>query len=128
MSEQRVATRTADPMLVRRLRSQVADRLNQQRRSDEVLGRTPMSTEDERQFARSLIVQVLEDYARGEITVVVAGATSTGATPEDVLPEVVDRVAAGERLKDVCADVAERTGLSKKALYDAAVAARRTDR
>ena len=35
MSE-RTATRTADPMLVRRLRGQVADRLNQQRRSDEV--------------------------------------------------------------------------------------------
>jgi 16S rRNA (cytidine1402-2'-O)-methyltransferase len=30
-------------------------------------------------------------------------------------------VASGERLKDVCADVAGRTGLSKKALYDAAV-------
>ena len=58
----------ADPQLVRMLRAQVADRLNQQRRSDEVLGRTPMSPEDERQFARSLIVQVLEDHARAEIT------------------------------------------------------------
>jgi 16S rRNA (cytidine1402-2'-O)-methyltransferase len=33
-------------------------------------------------------------------------------------------VAAGERLKDVCADVAAATGLSKKALYDAALSAR----
>jgi pilus assembly protein CpaF len=86
MTEQRVATRTADPVLVRRLRSQVADRLNQQRRSDEVLGRTPMSTEDERQFARSLIVQVLEDYARGEIT---DGRTPPTAEEEEVVASAV---------------------------------------
>ena len=66
-----------------------------------------------------------EEHARGEITVVVAGATGPVTAPEDALPEVLERVAAGERLKDVCADVAGRTGLSKKALYDAAVAARR---
>ena len=35
--------RNADPLLVRALRAQVADRLNQQRRSDEVLGRAPIS-------------------------------------------------------------------------------------
>ncbi|NHA67611.1 16S rRNA (cytidine(1402)-2'-O)-methyltransferase [Phycicoccus flavus] len=65
-----------------------------------------------------------EEHARGEVTVVVAGATGPAATVEDVLPEVRARVAAGERLKDVCGEVAGRTGLSKKALYDAAVAAR----
>jgi Flp pilus assembly CpaF family ATPase len=58
----------ADPILVRRLRAQVAERLNQQRRSDELAGRAPMTSEDERQFARSLIVQVLEDHARTEIS------------------------------------------------------------
>ncbi|HEU5007313.1 MAG TPA: ATPase, T2SS/T4P/T4SS family [Jatrophihabitantaceae bacterium] len=57
-----------DQALVRRLRAQVADRLNQQRRADELSGRAPMSTEDERQYARSLIVQVLEDHARTEIS------------------------------------------------------------
>ncbi len=61
------------------------------------------------------------DGVRGEITVVVAGATPTPTTVEDELPLVRDRVAAGERLKDVCADVAAATGLSKKALYDAVV-------
>lgn len=54
--------------LVRTLRSQVADRLNQQRRRDEVSGRTPMTSEDERHFARSLIVQVLEDHATLQIS------------------------------------------------------------
>lgn len=64
---------------------------------------------------------------RGEITVVVSGLDQ-GAGPsvsiEDVVPEIVARSAAGERLKDVCREVATRTGLSAKALYAAAVAAR----
>jgi len=58
-----------DHVLVRMLRGQVAERLNAQRRRDEVSGRPPMSTEDERQYARSLIVQVLEDYARERISI-----------------------------------------------------------
>jgi 16S rRNA (cytidine1402-2'-O)-methyltransferase len=40
---------------------------------------------------------------------------------EEAVSGIRDRVAAGERLKDVCADVAARTGLSKKALYDTAI-------
>lgn len=70
----------------------------------------------------------LADWAaegvRGEITVVVGGATARATSVEEVLPGIQERVAAGERLKDVCADVAAQTGLSKKALYDAALAAR----
>ena len=62
-----------------------------------------------------------EEHARGEITVVVAGASGPAGTLADALPEVLERTAAGERLKTVCAEVAQRTGLSKKALYDAAV-------
>jgi 16S rRNA (cytidine1402-2'-O)-methyltransferase len=65
------------------------------------------------------------DGVRGEITVVVAGASRTVTTVEEALPGIQERVAAGGRLKDVCADVAVTTGLSKKALYDAAVAARK---
>jgi 16S rRNA (cytidine1402-2'-O)-methyltransferase len=68
----------------------------------------------------------LADWAaegvRGEITVVVAGAERVVTSVEDALDGIRERVAAGERLKDVAADVASRTGLSKKALYDAAVA------
>ena len=60
---------------------------------------------------------------RGEITVVVNGAERKVTTIESELSGIRQRVAEGERLKDVCADVAVRTGLSKKALYDAAVAA-----
>lgn len=70
----------------------------------------------------------LADWAaegvRGEITVVVGGSTPRATSVEEALPGIQERVAAGERLKDVCAEVAAQTGLSKKALYDAALAAR----
>ncbi len=65
------------------------------------------------------------EHARGEVTVVVGGASGPSRSLEDALPEVLERTSAGERLKDVCADVAATTGLSKKSLYDAAVVARR---
>ncbi|MCK0113902.1 16S rRNA (cytidine(1402)-2'-O)-methyltransferase [Ornithinimicrobium sp. F0845] len=67
------------------------------------------------------------DGVRGEITVVVSGSDpAAGPRLEvaDVLPEILERSAAGERLKDVCRDVAPRTGVSAKALYEAAITAR----
>jgi pilus assembly protein CpaF len=84
MSGHRVSVAGVDHLLVRRLRGQVAERLNDQRRRDSVSGRAPMSGEDERQFARSLIVQVLEDFARAEI--------SEGRPP--LMSEDEERVAA----------------------------------
>ena len=68
------------------------------------------------------LVPWAEAGVKGEITVVVAGAERVVTSLEDALPGIRERVAAGERLKEVAADVATRTGLSKKALYDAAVA------
>ncbi|GAA4877125.1 16S rRNA (cytidine(1402)-2'-O)-methyltransferase [Serinicoccus chungangensis] len=65
------------------------------------------------------------ERVKGEITVVVAGATATPQVdPGDVIPRVLERVAAGERLKDVTKDVARATGLSAKELYDEAVRSR----
>lgn len=61
---------------------------------------------------------------RGEITLVVAGAAPVAASVADSLPGIRARVAAGERLKDVCADVSAATGLSSKALYDGVLASR----
>lgn len=64
---------------------------------------------------------------RGEITLVVAGAPVTGPgsiDPEAVVGEVLERVAAGERLKDACTVVAGRHGIPKRDLYDAALSAR----
>jgi 16S rRNA (cytidine1402-2'-O)-methyltransferase len=62
---------------------------------------------------------------RGEITIVVGGAPEMGVDPASALRDVLERVAAGERLKDVTADVAAATGLSRKELYNAALAARK---
>ena len=62
---------------------------------------------------------------RGEITIVVGGAAEVAADPDSALRAVQERVAAGERLKDVTADVAAATGLSRKELYNAALAARK---
>ncbi|MGW8565725.1 16S rRNA (cytidine(1402)-2'-O)-methyltransferase [Isoptericola sp. NPDC055881] len=65
------------------------------------------------------------DGLRGEICVVVGGAPA-GAAPsvEDLVPEVLARVEAGERLKAAVADVATAAGVPKRDLYAAAIAAR----
>ena len=62
---------------------------------------------------------------RGEICVVVGGAPA-GAAPsvEDLVPEVLARVRAGERLKTAVADVATAAGVPKRDLYAAALAAK----
>jgi len=62
---------------------------------------------------------------KGEITVVVGGAPALVTDPETAVAGIQARVAAGERLKDVCAEVAAATGLSRGDLYNAALAARR---
>ncbi len=56
-----------DHSLVKRLRQEVGGRLADQRRRDAAGGVAPMGPEDERQYARALIGQVLEEYARSEI-------------------------------------------------------------
>jgi 16S rRNA (cytidine1402-2'-O)-methyltransferase len=80
--------------------------------------------EEVRRGSLAELVAWASDGVRGEITVVVAGAPAVSSDVDGNLTAVLDRVAAGERLKDVAADVASRTGLSKKALYDASLAAR----
>ena len=59
---------------------------------------------------------------RGEVTLVVAGAEPAHTSAADHLDLIAERVARGERLKTVCADVAAASGLSRKALYDAYLA------
>jgi pilus assembly protein CpaF len=55
-----------DHALVRRLRTDVAERIATQRRDDAVLG-LAMGAEDERQYARSLIARALAEHARTEL-------------------------------------------------------------
>ncbi|HEV6955599.1 MAG TPA: 16S rRNA (cytidine(1402)-2'-O)-methyltransferase [Promicromonospora sp.] len=65
-----------------------------------------------------------DEQLRGEICVVVGGAPAVEASVDDVVGEVLERVAAGERLKTAVAEVAEATGVAKRELYAAALAAR----
>ena len=61
---------------------------------------------------------------RGEITVVVEGAAPRAVDPESLVPEVARRVAAGERMKSVCAELAAAHKVPSRALYDAVLRAR----
>ncbi len=65
------------------------------------------------------------EHIRGEIVIIVEGAPAP-QTPEaeDLTQLVLDRVAAGERLKAACAAVAAETGASKRELYEAVLATR----
>lgn len=61
----------------------------------------------------------------GEIVIVVAGAQPRAASAEDLLEEVLERAAAGERLKDAAKAVARgNQGVTARELYDLALAAR----
>jgi 16S rRNA (cytidine1402-2'-O)-methyltransferase len=69
--------------------------------------------------------------ARGEITVVVAGADRPGAGGDggavaagDLVARVAEREAAGQARKDAIAEVAREAGVRKRDVFDAVVAAK----
>lgn len=61
---------------------------------------------------------------RGEICVVVAGATPRAVSLDEAVAQVQQQVASGIRLKEAAAEVAAHTGLSARDLYQATLAAR----
>ena len=61
---------------------------------------------------------------RGEIVVCVAGAAPAALSLDDAVAEAVGRVQAGERAKEVAAELAPLAGVSARDLYAAVVAAR----
>lgn len=101
----------------------MADAFGDERRGAVCRELTKTYEEVRRGGLRELAVWAL-DGARGEITVVVEGAEPRDASLEDAVATVLDLVAGGVRLKDACGQVAQASGLSKKTLYDAALAAR----
>ncbi len=68
------------------------------------------------------------DGVRGEITVVVAGAAPTAADLPAATADALARIAAGEPLSVAVAAVAEAAGVSRKALYQATLEARKETR
>ncbi|MFP5290180.1 MAG: 16S rRNA (cytidine(1402)-2'-O)-methyltransferase [Actinomycetes bacterium] len=80
------------------------------------------------EVARGTLAELADRYAegaRGEIVVVVEGAPARSGDLPGAVAEVVERSAAGERLKDAASAVAAATGLGTRELYEAALAARR---
>lgn len=64
------------------------------------------------------------DGVRGEIVLVIGGATAATLTLEDGLAQVQVLVTDGMRLKEATTQVAEETGLSKRELYQATLSSR----
>jgi len=62
---------------------------------------------------------------RGEITVVLAGASAAVPSVASLVAAVQERVADGERLKDAVSVVASAAGVPKRELYAAALADQR---
>jgi 16S rRNA (cytidine1402-2'-O)-methyltransferase len=65
-----------------------------------------------------------EPGVRGECVLVVEGAPARVVPLADAVAQVLERTAAGERLKDACAALAGATGHRSRDLYQAALAAR----
>lgn len=80
--------------------------------------------EEIRRGTAAEVAEHFRDGSRGEIVLVVAGAEPATASLEDGIARVVSLVAAGSRLKDAAAEVSEATGLSRRDLYEGALAAR----
>ncbi len=81
--------------------------------------------EETRRGTLDELVAWAADGVRGEITVVVAGAAPAELSVIDALPLVAERVAGGEPFSAAVAGVAADSGLPRKALYQAALAARK---
>ena len=61
---------------------------------------------------------------KGEIVVVVSGASAAGASFAALVAEALERASAGERLKDAVKDIATAAGVSSRVLYAAVLETR----
>lgn len=80
--------------------------------------------EEVRRGTLAELAEWAEGGVRGEICVVVGGAPARAADPASALERVLELAASGTRLKDAASLVAVETGLGKRDLYEAALAAR----
>ena len=68
------------------------------------------------------LAERFKDGARGEICIVVEGAEAVASDMPTAIAQVLALVATGSRLKEASAEVAEATGLSRRDLYEGALA------
>lgn len=80
--------------------------------------------EEVRRGTAASLVEWAAAGVKGEIVLVVAGAEALEVTLEVGVAQVQELVSDGTRLKDAAAAIADATGLSKRDLYEAALAAR----
>ena len=80
--------------------------------------------EEVRRGPLAALAEWVSDQVRGELSIVVAGAEPATPEPEDLLAEVLRRTEAGERLKDVTAELSAAHRVSRRELYEAALRAR----
>lgn len=79
------------------------------------------------EVARGTAAELAErfsDGARGEIVIVVEGAAAVASDLPTGIARVLELVAGGAKLKEASAEVADATGLSRRELYEGALAAR----
>jgi 16S rRNA (cytidine1402-2'-O)-methyltransferase len=77
--------------------------------------------EEVRRESLGALAEAAAEGVLGEITLVVAGAPAVVVTDvAELVPAVLERVAAGERLKEAAAAVAAAAGANKRELYNAA--------
>jgi 16S rRNA (cytidine1402-2'-O)-methyltransferase len=80
--------------------------------------------EEVRRGTAAEVAAYFADGARGEICLVIEGAAPATADLPDGIAQVLALVAQGVRLKEASSEVAEATGLSRRDLYEGALAAR----
>jgi len=84
---------------------------------------TKLHEEVKRGTAREL-AEYFAEGARGEICLVVEGAKPATSDLPTGIAQVLALVGGGLRLKEAASEVAEQTGLSKRDLYEGALAAK----
>src|SRR5690606_14349278 len=99
----------------------IAEVLGAERRVAVVRELTKKFEEVRRGGAREL-AEWASTGVKGEIVIVVDGGAPQAVDLEAGVAQVKVLVASGTRLKDAAAEVAEATGLSKRELYQAALA------
>jgi 16S rRNA (cytidine1402-2'-O)-methyltransferase len=71
------------------------------------------------------LAEYFAEGSRGEICIVVEGAAPATSDLPTGIAQVLSLVAEGSRLKEAATEVAEQTGLSRRDLYEGALAARK---
>ena len=80
--------------------------------------------EEVRRGTAAEVAEYFAEGARGEICIVIEGAAPATSDLPTGIAQVLALVSGGLRLKEAASEVAEQTGLSKRDLYEGALAAK----